>query len=122
MSSRPDLHAARRLLTDVVDSFEKLEVVLHVHRTGYAAQAPEQIAAAVSVPLDEVKRCLAELAQQRVLERDGPWADAVAGLAHMYEEDRLEVMNLMNKTALARVRKEAARVFADALVQRPKKS
>lgn len=39
----------------------------------------------------------------------------------MYDDDRIEVLNLMTKTALARVRKEAARVFADAFVLRPRK-
>ena len=39
----------------------------------------------------------------------------------MYDDDRIEVLNLMTRAAMDRVRKEAARVFADAFVLRPKK-
>ena len=50
--------------------------------------------------------------------RRGPGAAVVVAT---YDDDRIEVLNLMTRTALARVRKQAARAFADAFVLRPKK-
>ena len=75
---------AKRLLIDVLDSFEKLEIAMHVHRSGFAATDVSEIAKATAVPADEVK-------------------------------------NLMARAALDRVRSEAARVFSDAFLLRPKK-
>jgi hypothetical protein len=39
----------------------------------------------------------------------------------MYDADRIQVLNLLTKTALDRVRRQAARVFADAFVIKPSK-
>jgi hypothetical protein len=119
--SDADLEAARRLIDEVVDSFEKLEIVLHVVRTGYSVIDPRVIAGATSMSIDEVERCVKKLRADRVLEPAGPWAPAVLALSLVYDEDRLEVLNYMTKTALARVRQDAARAFADAFVLRPKK-
>jgi hypothetical protein len=120
MSSGADVQA-RRLLADVIDSFEKLEILVFVYRSGYQVTSPSEIAKALSLPTDEVDQCVRALTQQRVLDPRGPQADAVAALVQMYEDDRIEVLNTMTKMALARVRKEAARVFADAFVLRPAK-
>lgn len=119
--SAPDKQAARRLLADEIDSFEKLEIVVHVHRSGFKTPIPSELATATSVPLDEVKSCLQALRDARVLDPQGPWRSSVDALVMLYDEDRIEVMNLMTRTALERVRKEAARVFADAFVLKPKK-
>jgi hypothetical protein len=111
----------RRLLTDAVDSFEKLEIVVHVVRAGWTVAPAQMIAKAISMPLDEIERCIDQLRSDGVFDSNGPWSAAVEGLVQMYEDDRIEVFNLMTGTALDRVRKEAARVFADAFVIRPKK-
>jgi hypothetical protein len=121
VTSDPDKEAARRLISEKIDSFEKLEIVVYLHRSGYAATTPAEIAKATSMATDEVTKCMHELKAQGVLDPSGPWAPAIATLSRMYDEDRIEVLNLMTNTALARVRKEAARVFADAFVLRPKK-
>jgi hypothetical protein len=120
-TGKPDTQAARRLFDEVVDSFEKLEIVVHMHRLGFAATPAAEIAKTLSLPANDVDRALQDLDRERVLERNGPWRAAVDALVHMYDNDRIEVMNLMTKTALERVRKQAARVFADAFVLRPKK-
>lgn len=117
MPSGPE--AARKLVTDAVDSFEKLEIVVHVHRAGFKVPSATELAKSISVPLDEVDNCMATLRGQGVLDANGPWRAAVDALVAMYDDDRIEVMNLMTRTALDRVRKEAARVFADAFVLRP---
>jgi hypothetical protein len=116
-----DKQAIRRLLAEVVDSFEKLEILVHLHRQQFAPQAPATVAAALSLKEDEVTRCMDALKSADALDPNGTWAGAIAALAHMYEEDRIEVLDMMTRTALERVRKEAARLFADAFVLRPKK-
>jgi hypothetical protein len=121
MSSGADVQAARRLLADVIDSFEKLEILVYVYRSSYQVRSTSEIAKALSLPTDEVDQAVRSLTQQGVLDPSGPQAGAVAALVQMYEDDRIEVLNTMTKMALARVRKEAARVFADAFVLRPPK-
>lgn len=121
MSESADTQAVKRLLTDVIDSFEKLEIVVHVYRAGFQVAPVRELAKAVSVPVDEVEQCVEALRAQRALEPAGPWRSSLDALVKMYDDDRIEVLNLMTRTALERVRKEAARVFADAFVLRPKK-
>jgi hypothetical protein len=120
MSGQAD---ARRLVAEIVDSFEKLEIVVYVHRSGYTSQAPEQIAKglSISIPLHEVELCVAALHDRNVLDANGPWATAVAALVEMYDRDRIEILNLITRAALARVQKQSASVFANAFVLRKKK-
>lgn len=119
--SAPDKQAARRLLADEIDSFEKLEIAVHVYRSGFKTPTTSELAKALSVPVDEVETSLNALRDAHVLDPQGPWRSSLDALVSLYDEDRIEVMNLMTRTALDRVRKEAARVFADAFVLKPKK-
>ena len=121
MPSGPE--AARKLVTDAVDSFEKLEIVVFVHRSGYTVRTPADIVRglSISLPLHEVEQCVQQLQAKHVLDPGGPWADAVTSLVEMYDHDRIEVLNLITRAALARAGKESARVFADAFVLRKKK-
>lgn len=119
--SPPDKQAVRRLLADEIDSFEKLEIAVHVHRSGFKTPIASELAKVTSVPVDEVETCLKALRDAHVLDPQGPWRSSLDALVRLYDEDRIEVMNLMTRTALERVRKEAARVFADAFVLKPKK-
>jgi hypothetical protein len=111
----------RRLVIEVVDSFEKLEILVHVMRAGNALAAADDIAVAVGMKADEVERCIKTLRTAGVFDPSGAWASAVATLIAMYEADRIAVLELMTRTALERVRKQAARVFADAFVLKPRK-
>jgi hypothetical protein len=120
-SSPADTQAVKRLLTEVIDSFEKLEIVVLVHKSGFAPAVAADLANAASISLDDVRKCVKVLGDEGVLDPAGPWRGAVDALAKMYDDDRIEVLNLMTRTALERVRKEAARVFADAFLLRPKK-
>ncbi len=119
--SVPDTQAVKRLIAEIIDSFEKLEIVVHVQRAGFRTAPPAEIAKAISMAVDEVETCMHALKREGVLDATGPWRSAVDALVQMYDDDRIEVLNLMTRTALERVRKEAARVFADAFVLRPKK-
>jgi hypothetical protein len=120
-ASNRDTDAARRLIGTVIDSFEKLEIVVHVQRAGYRVPPAADLAKAISMPVEDVEACMPVLRAHGVLDPQGPWRAAIDALVQLYDEDRIEVMNLMTRTALDRVRKEAARVFADAFVLRPKK-
>jgi hypothetical protein len=119
-SGQPD---ARRLVSEVVDSFEKLEIVVYVYRSGYAVQTPAEIAKglSISIPLQEVETCVHALQAKHVLDPSGPWAPSVAALVEMYDRDRIEILNLITRTALARAGRQTAHVFADAFVLRKKK-
>lgn len=116
-----DIEAVRELLSEVVDSFEKLEIVVHVVRAGSAVAAPADIAKAVGIPIDNVEQCVRFLRGEGVFDPSGPWAPAVASMLDMYDSDRIQLLNLLTKSALDRVRKQAARVFADAFVLKPTK-
>jgi hypothetical protein len=121
LSIEPDVQAARKLIDEVIDTFEKLEIVLHVHRTGLSVINTREIAEAISLSVDEVEKCVKTLRAQRVFEQNGPWGASLTALVDLYEDDRLEVLNYMTKKALARVRQDAARTFADAFVIKPRK-
>jgi hypothetical protein len=113
-------------LTEIVDSFEKLEILVHLHGVGFAPRTAAEIAKglAISLPEDEIDQCLRAMRPTGVFDPNGPWAPAVEELVEMYRRDRIEVLNLLTKTALERVRKETAqqaRIFADAFLIRPKK-
>jgi hypothetical protein len=115
--------AARKLVAEVVDSFEKLEIVVYVHRSGYAAKSPAEIAKGLSIniPLNEIEQCVEALNARHVLDPSGPWAESVKALVELYEKDRIEVLNLITRSALARAGKQSANVFADAFLLRKKK-
>ena len=100
---------------------EKLEIAVHVYRAGFRLAATRDLAKAISLPADEVDKCVQVLQREGLFEPAGPWRTHLDALIKMYDDDRIEVLNLMTSTALERVRKQAARVFADAFVLRPKK-
>jgi hypothetical protein len=122
MSEKPiDKAAARRLIVEAVDSFEKLEVVSYAVRTGYAVLDPFAISKETGIPEDELRVAIAQLRKARVLEPNGPWTEAVEALVAMYDDDRAVVLHLLSRAALDRVRSQAAQVFSDAFLIRPKK-
>lgn len=122
MTDKPiDKVAARRLIAEAVDSFEKLEVLSYAVRTGYGVLDPDAISTETGIPSDEVRASIALLRKARVLEPDGPWKEAVQALVAMYDEDRAVVLHLLSRAALDRVRSQAARVFSDAFLITPKK-
>jgi hypothetical protein len=122
VSEKPiDKAAARRLIAEAVDSFEKLEVVSYAVRTGYAVLDPFAISKETGIPEDELRVAIAQLRKARVLEPNGPWTEAVEALVAMYDDDRAVVLHLLSRAALDRVRSQAARVFSDAFLITPKK-
>ncbi len=122
MSEKPiDKVAARRLIGEAVDSFEKLEVVSYAVRTGYAVLDPFAISKETGIPEDELRSAIAQLRKARVLEPNGPWQEAVEALVAMYDDDRAVVLHLLSRAAMDRVRHQAAQVFSDAFLLKPPK-
>lgn len=120
--------AVKALLRDCIESFEQLEILLLLHRMRGDAWTPESLAgelnlapAAAADALDHLRRW--NLTQvraqgQRLLFRyhaaTPSLESTIHALAETYEEHRVEVMKLMNKHAIERVRTSAMRAFADA--------
>lgn len=117
------------LAVEVLDSFEKLEVLVRIAAS--ASPVPgEALASSLALDRDEVAAALAQLVAADVigsaaagysLVANGPWSRHVAALTTLYATDRMEVVTLMSKASLQRLRAQAARAFADAFVIRPTK-
>jgi hypothetical protein len=113
---------ARALMTEVLDSFEKLEVVVRLARREPAALAA--LAAEAGLAEDRAAEALAGLIADGVVAgsgdqyriADGRWSEHVRELVELYRVDRMEVVALMSTAALERMRNRAARAFADAFV------
>jgi hypothetical protein len=115
----------KTLLRDCIESFEHLEVLLLLHRKPDDTWTADAVVAASMLNLAEdiATDALAHLHRWKLIEgearryRYNPSnrLDAtIRALATVYEEDRLEVMRLMNQNAIERVRTSALRAFADA--------
>jgi hypothetical protein len=122
-----------RILSESIDSFEKLEVAVHLFRARFGAQTTAEVAKTLKLPHDATAEALSELTQAHVLrttdqdgaawcfDPTGPWAADLEKLATLYEQERLDVVNLMARLAVERIRTHAARMFADAfLIKAPK--
>jgi hypothetical protein len=125
--------AAKRLLAEVLDSFEKLDLVVQLHRRRPQRCTVDELAQAVTLARDLVAETLVGLAADGVVRTaehdgrwalvpDGKWAPSIDALVQAYDEDRIVVLDAMTRLALDRIRGQAARVFSDAfLIRRPKK-
>lgn len=117
------------LAADVVDSFEKLDVLVRLVDAPRPVSGDE-LAAHIVANRSEIDRALAELvtsnaiAEQSdgyLLPPDGPWHEHVRALAALYREDRMDVVTIMSQASVQRLRSHAARAFADAFIIRSKK-
>ena len=121
-----------RLLSETIDTFEKLQVAIHLFHAGTGSQSSETIAEAVSLNRDAVEDVLAELARAQIakcspgadkqwaFDPDGPWAADVATLSEQYDKDPFEIVKLMGRLAVARIRSQAARLLTDPVLVRSK--
>ena len=125
----PDL---RRFLLEIVDSFEKLELVLRLASAPVGARiADAELVTGLGVVAELVADALVDLvaegvvagsrAQGWMLGEASAWTPAARALARLNVEDRAAVVNLMMTTSLERLRGATARAFADAFVLRRKK-
>ena len=123
-------HRVAELAAEIVDSFEKLEALLRLDRVGTAVPL-ERLVAEIALDRVEVSRALDELVAAGVVRLDpagyaivqgGNWTEHVRALCDLHKADRMEVVTIMSKASVERLRRQAARAFADAFVVRaPKK-
>ena len=112
----------------VVDSFEKLEILLTLSSSEHALSV-DAIAAAAHIDERMVRDEANELVEAGVLtrtgeggaasytiDRGGAWAKHVDALRALHEANRMKVITLMSDAALRRLRDKADRIFADAFV------
>jgi len=109
-----------RLVEEVVNSFEKLEIVVHLRGIQRGTRSTEALAKALSLSIDRTREAIAALSAAGLvrtlepsgsgwwLDRNGPWTASVEALAAMYAESRPSVIDLVSRTAFA-VRRRAAR-------------
>ena len=118
MVAEADHHDAMTvLLTDIVNSFEKLDLVVYLYRLGYAARPASAIGTHLALAPGVVAEALTALHRAGIvgtlnqdgagwsLDRSGPWTDTIDVLVALYEIDRAELLNLMRQVAF-----DAARI------------
>jgi hypothetical protein len=118
----------KALLRDHIESFEQLEILLLLHRRRGDTWTPDSAASELNLDPDAAATALEDLCRGGIAEVSGeggarryqyrqgtPTMEAtIHALAEGYDEHRLEVIKLMNKNAIERVRTSAMRAFADA--------
>jgi hypothetical protein len=125
----PGEELVRELAVEVLDSFEKLELLTCLVRKA-APMSADELAAAIRIERSELVEPLAALAREQVISAGasgyevvdgGAWSRHVRELAKLYEDDRIAVVTIMSEAALTRLRRQANRAFADAFVIRARK-
>lgn len=124
-----------RLLRDCIDGYEHLEVLLLFVRARARTWAGNEVAAALNLPESVAVKTLEDLMRNGLLRTEQVKGGVVYAiqsnvvgvletterLAAQYDTNRIAIMKLMNANALARVRGDAVRAFADAFVVGGKK-
>lgn len=125
----PGEELVRELAVEVLDSFEKLELLTCLVRKAAPMNA-DDLAAALRIERSELVEPLAALAREQVISAGakgyeivdgGSWSRHVRELSKLYEDDRIAVVTIMSEAALTRLRRQANRAFADAFVIRARK-
>ena len=121
---------AKALLRDFIESFEQLEILLLLHRRGGDTWGADAVSTELKLDFDTAAEALAHLSRAHLLAvraeasprlfQYGPansvMDGAVGDLAEAYQDNRLEVINLMNTNAIERVRTSAMRAFANSFL------
>jgi hypothetical protein len=117
-----------RLLLEDIEGYEQLEILLLLRAHPTEDWTRDKVAERLHIDPPTIVTALAYLAARNLLEaRPGtayrfapktrPLSEAVTKLAQAYDDERrLQVMRVMNQSAMQRLRHGAARVFADAFV------
>ena len=125
----------RALLRNCITSYERLEILLLLHRQPAQLWNVSSVEAQVYIPADrtlETLECLREFglleavsSASGVLFRYAParpdLAEAVEALAHAFKEQRATVVGVMSTNAIERVRMAAPGAFADAFILKKRK-
>lgn len=100
------------LLGNIVNSFEKLEVLVYLYRAGMGSRHTRSIAERLDLSPDVVTTAVAELFDAGILcargdddagwwfDPDGVWATTIEVLVDLYDIDRGELLRLMKRVVL----------------------
>jgi hypothetical protein len=115
------LDAMSSLLEHVVDSFEKLEVVVHLYRTRFTPQDISSIGRTLQLPPNAVAQALTALLQAGIVRTSAQgdsaewwfapatsWVTTIEVLVEIYEANRGELLGLMKHVAFEHVRAHRA--------------
>lgn len=96
------------LFEAAIDSYEALDVLVHIYRTAPAVIAADAVAQALAFAPDVVTRVLTQLAEQGVLSMSdagwhydpaGDWGGTIELVAELYDWDRGQLLTFMTYVA-----------------------
>ncbi len=119
------------LLTNRIDSFEKLELVVALHDAPRTTLSMDALAEVLKLRRSGVRQAAEALhaaalvdllssGEVQLLPPTNGDREAVAELVRLYHDDRITVITALGEIAVERIRTMASRVFADAFVIRKK--
>lgn len=125
----------RDFLDHTVESYEQLEVLLLLCRERGQSWSAEAVGGKLRISTLVAAKALDDLMRARLVDHlsvgkqsnfafrpaSTRMARTVEELLHVYDENPLTVIHLMNNRAINRVRSAAAKAFADAFVIDPKR-
>jgi predicted transcriptional regulator len=110
-----DLRVMASLIDHVVDSFEKVEVLVHVAQSGATPVVSRQIAHRLAMSAETVSDSLVALSEAGLvrtksgrddhgwsIDETGPWAATIDLLVQLYEVDRDALLDFIRLVALDR--------------------
>ena len=134
MSTEPSLDHLQQFLFDRVTTYEELEILLLLQRKAGQAFSVAGVAKELGASTEDCRAALQNLERQGLLTSaeepprfryapsDSVLAQRVEELAAAYQDQRILVIQMMSRNAVARVRTAAIHTFADAFRLRgPKK-
>lgn len=124
-------HAMTVLLGSILDSFEKLEIVVYLHGRAIERCDTRSIGRHLQLDPEVVVKTLADLVEANILcaprgddtgwwfDPDGPWTTTIDVLVELYTEDRNGLMRLIRRIALQQLEPDVRlRIFAS--MRRPR--
>jgi hypothetical protein len=124
--------AVQELIKTRIDTFEKLDLVVTLHRAPHGTMSVDALTRALGAPRDVVRQTVADLRRSMIVDFDSRGEilllaptdgdrTAIRELVEIYLDDPALVLRFLGEVALDRIRSMAASTFADAFVLRKKK-
>lgn len=121
----------RELLTNRIDSFEKLEIVITLSKAQRTTMTMDELSRTLKTPRDAIRQAVMELRAVALVDltsrgevqlmppttRD---EQVIADLVKLHDDDRFVLVKALGEIAMERLRGMTSRVFADAFLFRRK--